>query len=101
MAAQLTSTKGLSLRFDRLWMARATSSLPVPFSPVMSTHPEVGAAMAICSLRWRIRAVADHLAVLGDGRLQGTIFLHQAADLMALSMDSSTFSRDRGFSMKS
>ena len=38
MAAQLTGSKFLSLRRLRLWMARATSSLPVPLSPVMKTE---------------------------------------------------------------
>ena len=33
---------------------RATSSLPVPFSPRISTRPLVGAAIATCSRRWRI-----------------------------------------------
>ena len=43
MAAQLTLTKGLSARFELAWIARATSSLPVPLSPVMSTVVSVGA----------------------------------------------------------
>jgi hypothetical protein len=33
MAAQFTSTNGFAARGECLWMARATSSLPVPFSP--------------------------------------------------------------------
>jgi len=37
IAAQLTRMKARLARFDRLWMARATSSLPVPVSPRMST----------------------------------------------------------------
>ena len=37
MAEQLSAMKGLSLRGDRLWMARATTSLPVPLSPLMTT----------------------------------------------------------------
>ena len=37
MAAQLSATKGPSLRRLRAWSARATTSLPVPLSPVMST----------------------------------------------------------------
>ena len=35
MAAQLTSTKGPEARLLLAWSQRATSSLPVPFSPVM------------------------------------------------------------------
>ena len=37
MAAQLTLMSGMSRCALRSWMARATSSLPVPVSPVMST----------------------------------------------------------------
>src|SRR5438128_658658 len=44
MAAQLTSTKGPSCRADWAWMARATSSLPTPFWPWISTRPLGGAA---------------------------------------------------------
>ena len=33
---------------------RATSSLPVPFSPKISTRPLVGAAIATCSRSWRM-----------------------------------------------
>ena len=37
IAAQLTLMSGMSRWALRSWMARATSSLPVPVSPVMST----------------------------------------------------------------
>ena len=37
IAAQLTLMSGMSRCALRSWMARATSSLPVPVSPVMST----------------------------------------------------------------
>src|SRR5256884_5702779 len=46
MAAQLTVTKGCDDRADPLWMARATSSFPVPVSPVMRTVESVGATLA-------------------------------------------------------
>ena len=36
-AAQCTATNGLSARGLSAWMARASSPLPVPLSPVMST----------------------------------------------------------------
>ncbi|OIQ63000.1 hypothetical protein GALL_554650 [mine drainage metagenome] len=42
-AAQLTRTKGASLRGDRLCTARAMTSLPVPLSPRSSTVVLVGA----------------------------------------------------------
>jgi len=37
MAPQLTRMNGPALRGERLWMSRATSSLPVPVSPMIST----------------------------------------------------------------
>ena len=43
---QLTTTKGLSLRLELSWMARAISSLPVPLSPLMSTLVFCGADLA-------------------------------------------------------
>ena len=42
IAAQLTSTKSSSARVESRWIARATSSFPVPFSPVISTRASVG-----------------------------------------------------------
>ena len=41
-AAQFTLTKARPALCDRLWTARAMSSLPVPVSPVMSTVESVG-----------------------------------------------------------
>jgi hypothetical protein len=46
-AAQFTLTKARSDLRDRLWTARAMSSLPVPVSPEMSTVESVGATLAI------------------------------------------------------
>ena len=46
VAAQLTLTKARAERRDRLWMARAMSSLPVPVSPVIRTVESVGATLA-------------------------------------------------------
>ena len=43
IAAQLTATKGPRPRGDSSWSVRATSSLPVPLSPVMRTAAGVGA----------------------------------------------------------
>ena len=45
MAAQLTLTNAREERRDRLWIARAISSLPVPVSPVISTVASVGATL--------------------------------------------------------
>ena len=62
MAAQLTLTNGASLRGLRRWMARLTSSLPVPLSPVMSTLALVGATLSMSLIEpLHRRARADHL----------------------------------------
>ncbi len=42
-AAQFTLTKARPDLCDRLWMARAISSLPVPVSPEINTVESVGA----------------------------------------------------------
>ena len=54
MDAQLMAMKGFSRRGDRLWMARATISLPVPDSPVMATEALAGATFSISSNTRRI-----------------------------------------------
>ena len=47
MALQLTATKGPCDRRLRRWMARATSSLPVPDSPVTRTVTSTRTTLAI------------------------------------------------------
>jgi hypothetical protein len=47
IAAQLTATKRFAARGERSWIARATSSLPVPVSPRTSTVASVGATRSI------------------------------------------------------
>ncbi len=47
IAAQLIATNGNAARGLNWWMVWATSSLPVPDSPLMSTDADVGAA---CSM---------------------------------------------------
>ena len=49
MAAQLIATNGPWARALRLWRARATSSLPVPLSPVTNTDASVCATRSIKS----------------------------------------------------
>ncbi len=46
---QAMGTKGLSWREDCWWMARAATSLPVPFSPRMRTVASAAAARLIKS----------------------------------------------------
>ena len=47
-APQLTGTNARAERGPWRWMARATSSLPVPVSPVTSTGASDAHASAIC-----------------------------------------------------
>src|SRR5262249_56157846 len=54
-AARLRRTRGRAPRRDRRWMARATSSFPVPVSPVISTVESVGATL-VTSARVACRA---------------------------------------------
>jgi hypothetical protein len=48
MAAQLSFTNVRSRRPLRSWMARASSSFPVPVSPRRSTVESVGATISTC-----------------------------------------------------
>ena len=47
IAEQFTATNGPLARCDRSWIVRATSSLPVPVSPRISTGAGLGAAISI------------------------------------------------------
>ena len=58
IAAQLTATSGPAARLLWRCSARATSSLPVPLSPVTSTLASVGATRAISSWTSRIAALS-------------------------------------------
>ena len=69
MAPQSTTTNGLFARALASWMACATSSLPVPVSPVTSTVRSVGAAFFSRSKTPRIDgALPDQRAEAGDVR---------------------------------
>ena len=48
-AAQFSATKGMPERPLRRWISRATSSFPVPLSPLMSTETSVGATRSTIS----------------------------------------------------
>ncbi len=54
MAAQFTAMKGLSFCLLFLCKVRAASSLPVPFSPVISTHASVGATFIKSRMKARM-----------------------------------------------
>ena len=68
IAAQLTSTNASSRRGDASCSARATSSLPVPFSPVISTRAAVGPTLADQLPHVLERGTPAHhrIAALGD-----------------------------------
>ena len=53
----MTATNDLSERDELLWMARATSSLPVPLSPVIRMVERLGAAWMIRSKTCFIRGL--------------------------------------------
>ena len=55
-AARLTGTRSASARGLRRWIARATSSFPVPVSPVMSTEALLGATCCTSAKTLRIAA---------------------------------------------
>ena len=55
IAEQLTATKGPARRGLASWMARATSSLPVPLSPSMRTLAAVGATFSMSASTSAIR----------------------------------------------
>ena len=65
IAAQLTLMSGMSRCALRSWMARATSSLPVPVSPVISTVLLVSATQlgALDHLLHRAAAADDAVVI--------------------------------------
>ena len=102
IAAQLISMNGLSRR--RLWKCtdRATSSLPVPFSPVMRTEALVGATIRICSLSLSIAAELPIISWLCSTSPRSEAFSSLSRVMArAFSTVTTTFSRESGFSMKS
>ena len=85
MAAQLTGTNGPPWRGLDWWMARATSSLPVPLSPRSSTVASESATARIRSSAACIAGErpsrASQAEALLDLRAQAAILLPQAAVL--------------------
>ncbi len=63
MAAQFTTSSGPSLRRLRAWMARATSSLPVPVSPQISTPASVGATFSMKLWTARISGLSPTMSL--------------------------------------
>ena len=61
MAAQFTSTNGAAARELLACSQRATSSLPVPFSPVISTRASHGATL---SISWRTCSICGEVPMI-------------------------------------
>ena len=101
MAAQLTETNGPLARPLCRWIAVATSSLPVPESPRISTRASVSAT---CSIAWRTRSIAREVPTrVGCGpswarsaRFSAWVRTRVSAERTATSSDSgaSGFSRN-------
>ena len=102
IAAQLSLMNGPSARLEWSWIARATSSLPVPFSPVIRTRPVVGAVLAILSKIARIAPLAPIIANSARARSRRRAFsrARRANDSVFWTV-SSSLSPVSGFSMKS
>ena len=63
------ATKGLARRGLALWMARASNSLPVPLSPVISTRASVPATM--CA--WESFSSTSELRVMISARQSSSL----------------------------
>ena len=77
-AAQFTGMNGFRARGLLLWIARATSSFPVPVSPVIKTVALVGATRAIISRTARVAWAGSkdlrRAFQAIDGQLQQIVF---------------------------
>ncbi len=79
-AAQLMATNGPAARRLLRWIARATSSLPVPLSPRISTVELDGATLAIWRCSSRIFALTPTMSCSSlELRLQALVLLLQPA----------------------
>ncbi len=102
MAAQLILMKDFWPRALCSWRALATSSLPVPLSPTMSTRASVAAARAILLRMASMAGEAPRMA--GSPRrpaLRVATSRFRAWCSRALRIDRRSRSRLNGFSMKS
>ena len=57
MVAALMATNGAASRFDWAWISRATTSLPEPGGPEISTRLPVGATRLIALRTWVMAAL--------------------------------------------
>ncbi len=102
IAAQFTSTKGSPARFESSWSLRATSSLPVPFSPMIRTRAFVGATRFTVSRMESISGCSPIISVFSPTRLSSWTFRRaSSACARPLRIVSSSRSMSIGFSRKS
>ena len=78
IAAQFTCTNGPAFTSEPSWIARATSSLPVPLGPTMRTVAGVGAAFAMSASSRRIALAVPDDAREAEARLQLLVLAHEA-----------------------
>ena len=102
IAAQLTSTKGPLARLLFSCSQRDTTSLPVPFSPSISTRASVGATRSIISFTWRIFSELPTMSYLWLMRcLSSLVSAMRALRSVAFLITTSRRLRSSGFSIKS
>ncbi len=101
-AAQFIFSSGPLARLLARWMARATSSLPVPRSPVMKTVAVAFAARPICSRRSTMERLSPMSSPTWPACLRRALASASARTRrMMLSSTRSRRSVERGFSRKS
>ena len=102
IAAQLTCTNGPAATRDVRWISRATSSLPVPLSPRMSTVALVGAARATSARSRFIGSLSPRRTdSTSTRRLSSWFSARRRLPDSALRTETRTRSRWSGFSRKS
>ncbi len=103
MAAQFTATSGASALLLLRCTARAASSLPVPFSPVIRTQASVGAT---CASSCRNSVMAGDCPMISSSlcsmAARKALFSRRNSPISSVCWTSRrTFSSERGFSIKS
>ena len=102
IAAQFSSTNGPAARALRAWISRATSSLPVPFSPMMRMRESLAAAWAMSSRTARIPALSPTIRS-SMKRLSRSVRFSRRSVSMARALRTTVIVRssESGFSRKS
>ena len=99
-AAQFTATNGPRARRLAAWTALATSSLPVPDSPVISTVASVGAMVRTISQSARMDSLRPTMPVCASvaARLRDRVAFSRISPTWAKTLRNTTlsFSKSRG-----